>query len=478
MSLHDIIEERVLEKIKPGKDEYEEIFEKYNYVKQVIESILMKHGVNAEVTLQGSIAHDTWLSGDRDIDVFVLYPKTWSVDKLRSYGFKILLEAAEEIGNYDIRYAEHPYVRIYVDNLAFDVVPGFKIESSDEIRTAVDRTPLHTEYLNRKLNNYLRDQVRLLKKFMKNIGVYGAEIKTKGFSGYAVELLVVVYGSFRNVLREAARWRHPVYINTLDDKELFKRVIRVLKRKYADSVIYMPDPIDPERNVTAAVSLRSLALFSIAAKCYLENPGIEYFFSEDINYYLSKNIDKLLKNRCIILLSIKTDEKLPPETIWGEILRIGDRGYKILEINDFRPIYWSAWTNERDTGYILYEAETCRKDIPKLYQGPEYWFRERVFGFIRKHVLRNSIGPWIDQHGSLKALGIRKYRDIVELLMDKRREYIVTPHFKDKEPSIRIIKSKKDLEIYRQNHELYKWLLQSIIRRRKWMEKCIGENTS
>jgi tRNA adenylyltransferase (EC 2.7.7.25) len=50
------------------------------------------------------------------------------------------------------------------------------------------------------LHREQKDEVRLLKKFMKGIGVYGAEIKVKGFSGYVAELLVYFYDSFRNVL--------------------------------------------------------------------------------------------------------------------------------------------------------------------------------------------------------------------------------------------------------------------------------------
>jgi tRNA nucleotidyltransferase (CCA-adding enzyme) len=63
--------------------------------------------------------------------------------------------------------------------------------------SATDRTPF-IHYVKKRLGKTLQDDVRLLKKFMQGIKVYGAEIKTGGFSGYLCELLILHYGSFAN----------------------------------------------------------------------------------------------------------------------------------------------------------------------------------------------------------------------------------------------------------------------------------------
>jgi tRNA nucleotidyltransferase (CCA-adding enzyme) len=47
-------------------------------------------------------------------------------------------------------------------------------------------------------------EVRLLKKFMKGTGVYGAEIKIGGFSGYLCELLILKYRSFAQTIEAFA----------------------------------------------------------------------------------------------------------------------------------------------------------------------------------------------------------------------------------------------------------------------------------
>ena len=53
----------------------------------------------------------------------------------------------------------------------------------------------------------LRDEVRVLKKFMKGIDTYGAEIKVGGFSGMLCETLILNYGSFEDTIKSASDWK-------------------------------------------------------------------------------------------------------------------------------------------------------------------------------------------------------------------------------------------------------------------------------
>lgn len=468
-NIYDKIENYVLEKIKPKKEEYEKLLTAFNIIKNRIEEVLKENRVEAKITLQGSIAHDTWLSGDHDLDIFVLFPLDWSIETLRDTGFKLLLKAAQKIGKYEIRYAEHPYIKVYIGEVEADLVPGYDVSSHEDVRTAVDRTPLHTRYVNSKLNDYMRDQVRLLKKFLKNLGIYGAEIKTKGFSGYVAELLIIMYGSFRNLLREASKWKHPVYINTLGNREKFRYIIKIFKKKYPDAVMYLPDPVDPLRNAAASVSLKSLATFVVASKCYLRNPDTVFFFDEQI--YDLETITKSLDHRCLLIVELPLTEKLPPDILWGELLRIGDRGAKVLINNDFNVIYWDVWSDEEKKCYILYELDCCEKKTPRLYEGPEYWAGDRVLRFIAKHVERGSIGPWFDLNGRLDSLGKRKYDSAQKLLVERSWEYIVTPHFKGLVSRVYVV-TKELLEEMWRSGGISKWLVKSILRRPKWMEKC------
>ncbi|MBS7613865.1 hypothetical protein KEJ48_06465, partial [Candidatus Bathyarchaeota archaeon] len=48
-------------------------------------------------------------------------------------------------------------------------------------------------------------------KFAKGIGVYGADIKTGGFSGYLCELLIVSYGDFIKTVESASKLHRSIY---------------------------------------------------------------------------------------------------------------------------------------------------------------------------------------------------------------------------------------------------------------------------
>jgi len=474
MSIYDGLDDlldRVLESIRPKKQEYLFIERVYSRIKNVLEEVLREHGVEAEVSLQGSTAKDTWLSGEYDLDVFVLFPSSWSRRDIDEKGFKLLVEAGKRIGEYSVRYAEHPYVRVFVEGVEADIVPAIKIESASRAKTAVDRTPFHTRYIIENLTREQRDHVRLLKKFMKTIGVYGAEVKVRGFSGYMVELLILAYKDFIGVLENASRWKIPVYVNTLGvDKKEFREVIRVLKKRYPDSILYAPDPVDPYRNAGAAVSRRSLAIFSIAAKCFLKNPSIDFFFTRRPSREDYREAFREASERCIVLLILPVLYNIPPEALWGELGRIADRLEKIARVFDFKPIYHSIWSDEERLAVIGVEFE-CTLSKYKCREGPPYDAGLRVDSFIEKHYRDSPSGPWVDENGFLKAVVYRRYRFVEEMLRDRAREYLVAPHFRSIEP---VILYGGAVDSIRDNSGgLMEWFVDFVLRKPVWMRNCI-----
>ncbi|ADV64892.1 CCA tRNA nucleotidyltransferase [Desulfurococcus mucosus] len=461
------VEDAVLKLIKPSKEEYLHVLGVYETIAGTLKKVLSEHGVEAEVTLQGSIAHDTWLSGDRDMDIFVLYPESWSIEELKTKGFKLIVEAAGRLGGYELRYAEHPYVRVRVSDVEADIVPAFNISDPARVRTAVDRTPFHTRFVREKLTPEMRDQARLLKKFMKGINVYGAEVKTKGFSGYAVELLIAKYGSLRRVLEEASQWNPPVYIDTLGvDKGFWKE----FRRKYPDSVVYMPDPVDPMRNVTANVSLKSLSTLTLASRCYMANPS-PVFYGLGSRQPQPEELAGRLAGRCIVLVEYVLNEKLPPDVVWGELNRVRDALVKLLHNMGFHVIDSSPWSDEDKYSAILVELEACNLPVYRHYTGPATRFGERALSFISKH-LASGVGLWIDERGLLNALAPRKYTDVTQLLVERAWEYSVAPHFKGRRPSIRILDSDTVRELAGKG--ALTWVSEFVLKTPSWMEKCIS----
>jgi tRNA nucleotidyltransferase (CCA-adding enzyme) len=159
-------------------------------------------GVAAVVRLEGSAAKDTWLKDDLDIDIFIQLPTTVPRRSLGEIALKIARKATAGAKQIE-RFAEHPYLEAFIDEIRVNIVPCYEIAYGEWL-SATDRTPYHTDYINKRMSSEQKGDVRLLKKFMKGIEVYGAEIKVGGFSGYLCELMVLACGSFNGVLETLA----------------------------------------------------------------------------------------------------------------------------------------------------------------------------------------------------------------------------------------------------------------------------------
>ena len=375
------LEEEVLSKIKPSKEDEEVLMKKAQLILERLRDL------NPEI--EGSFRKGTWLKGDTDIDIFVFYPKTVGKEYLKEKALKDIIERVKDL-NYKIAYAEHPYLMVFIDNTEIDIVPALKLESGEEAITAADRTPFHTQYVLSHLDERGKDEVRLLKRFMKGIGVYGAEIKVRGFSGYVAELLIIKYGSFRGVLGSAAKWRPPVKVELVKPKKEFQEPLII------------PDPVDPRRNAASAVSLKNLATFSLAARMYLKRPSIEFFFP-------SKPERQKIKGD-VLIINIKIEESVPEDIIWGQVWRnveklktlIAQAGYKLIDI--------SAWGNEQE---VTIGVQVESKEIGDYYlsQGPYFYLEKNVEEFINKNE-----NIWIGEDGRLYAIKSRKEKieDIVK----------------------------------------------------------------
>jgi len=384
------LEEEVLSKIKPSKEDEEKLMEKAQVVLERFKDL------NAEI--EGSFRKGTWLKGDTDIDVFVFYPKSVGKDYLKEKALKEMIERVKDL-EYKIAYAEHPYLMVFVDKVEIDVVPALKIESGEEAITAADRTPFHTKYVLSHLDERGKDEVRLLKRFLKGIGVYGAEIKVRGFSGYIAELLVIKYGSFRGVLENASKWKPPVKVELVKAKKEF------------DEPLIIPDPVDPRRNAASAVSMKSLATFSLASRMYLKKPSIEFFFP-------SKPERQKIKGD-VLIINIRIEEKVPEDIVWGQVWRNVEKLKTLITKAGYRLMDISAWGDEKE---ITIGVQLESKEIGDYYlsQGPYFYLEKNVEGFIDKNE-----NIWIGEDGRLYAIKSRKEKieDIVKKNLTFKRKF-------------------------------------------------------
>ena len=209
--------DQILNKIRPSPEEIEAVNETTEKVLKCINELCEEEGIDVQANAVGSVAKKTWISGKSDIDIFISFPIDTDMDYLKEKGLEIAFKTNDALdGKANQHYASHPYLTCDIDGFEVDIVPCYRIEEGDSIISAVDRTILHTKYIQRNLTEPQQDEVLLLKRFMDAVGTYGSEFKTGGFAGYLCELLILKYGTFENTIRAAQNWKRRTLIDIED----------------------------------------------------------------------------------------------------------------------------------------------------------------------------------------------------------------------------------------------------------------------
>jgi len=241
---------------------------------------LNKNLRGAEAIIGGSVAKGTWLKGEHDVDIFVLFYKDGSLSDLLEDALKKSFKDIERIkGSRD-------YFQVRVYGLNFEIVPVLRIKHSKDAKNITDVSPMHVDWVKKHIGK-LDNDVRLLKRFCKAQGVYGAESYIKGFSGYVTEILIIYYKGFKNLMKNAVNWKSGIVIDVEGHKT------KIEKSKLSPLVVI--DPVDNKRNAAAALSQEKFKRFISACKGYLTNPGKDFFEIKNITIKDLKDKDIVLK---------------------------------------------------------------------------------------------------------------------------------------------------------------------------------------
>ena len=361
------IEEEVLARIKPSRDDDEAIKATVLELVEKVKAPDTAREVDFEHYLVGSIAKGPHLT-DPDIDLFLLFDPSVPREKLEVYGVSIGCEA---IGGRE-HYAEHPYIRGEFNGLKIDIVPAYKITDPEQKMTAVDRTPFHTEYVKAHLAEEKHDDVRLLKRFMKGIGTYGAEARVEGFSGYLCEILIIKFGSFREVLGTAKDWGKGEAISIENSSET-----------RFDSPLVFIDPVDRNRNVASAVSLDSLATFIFAAGTYLDSPRPEFFFPNELPALGPEEIKNKLAHRGGMLALTLPKPDIIDDILYTHIRKFQRNLGQLLESKDFVTIASRSGIFDGKI-VLIFELKHFELPLSSHHRGPPIWISDNSGHFLSK----------------------------------------------------------------------------------------------
>ena len=364
-------------------------------------SVINENGVDAEAVLGGSYAKDTWLKGECDIDLFIKFLPDLKMDEFKQIGMDL---AKEILKGYEtlVRYAEHPYLEGFVDGVRVNIVPCFNVKPRNWI-SAADRSPYHTEFIKAHLREELKSEVRLLKKFIKARGVYGAEVKTRGFSGYVCEVLILRYGSFINTLEAFSDLNRGAVIS-------LGEVPADVKLRFQSPIIIL-DPVDSERNLGAAISEESLAALISSARSFLQNPSLKYF-----ERYEGKSYTSLLEPMAdYLLLLLFTHERRSPDILWGQLHKTAEAIERQMKVRGFVVLkVFEASSEEYESAILLLlELQTLPKYLLKI--GPDVYRKADALRFVQKNLDRSAL-MWFSKDGRIMSLQERTERSAADVL--------------------------------------------------------------
>jgi len=396
-----------LRMVKPTKSEIAEQKEVIDYLKKSIEEMGKKTGYKfLFIEEEGSTGiKQTQLKGASDIDIFVALspndyksilklPKKKMKEKLHKE-FEMIVEkwfkpAAIDAGCTDIKitFAEHPYLSAKIKGFDVDILAGFWLEPQELLKrgpiTAVDRTPHHTRFVHKNLSTEQRDEVRLLKAFLKACHVYGDKcaIGRSGFTGFSVELLIFFYKTFENTLMNFKNLpQHPIDFFGRERQELRKHP------KFGKDFLIIVDPTDPNRNVAASIDKRAYLYVNHVSQNFLADPSIDYFIEKPIEPLSLGEKEKYKEH--LVIVEFENTKNLHYVILRDKLYKLASQIAFLLEKEE---------TGEERFGKTIYEVYFeepiyaigfyCMKRELKPYflrRGPPSNMTNRVKDFLKKH---------------------------------------------------------------------------------------------
>jgi len=380
MEMEKVIKE-VLKRIRPNDEERTFVNGLMEELEELAEERIEELGLDVRPYFVGSLAKDTYLAGDHDVDLFLAFPLETPLDELREKGLELGKAIAERLDSYEIAYAEHPYVRARYRGVSVDLVPCYDVRSWRDVKTAVDRSILHTRWVNENINGR-NDEVRLLKRFLKGINAYGSEIYVRGFSGYLAEILVIKYGSFLDVLGKADFILKQKIIDPADwlrkEPEIALRTVR--RETEEDRPLIVIDPVDPRRNVSANLSWEKYGRFYFKAMEFLERPSVEFFFPPEKPN--GSYLDELRKRGTALVTLLIEAQDMVDDILLPQLERSARGFEKALGREGFRVLGWNV--GRKGKAFIMLELDRDTREKVKIKPGPEF-FTERGRNFYRKN---------------------------------------------------------------------------------------------
>jgi len=355
---------KVLKEIKPSSIEEREVKKAVSAFKKKINKDLLKE--KAGFVLGGSIAKGTWLRGNHDIDVFIQFKN----DENISLRLEKLLN--KNFPNTEKVHGSRDYYHVSFSGFIFEVVPVVKIKTVYEAKNVTDCSVFHIKWVAKNSSLKLKDDIRLVKQFLKANGVYGAETHIAGFSGYVSEILTIYFGGFEKFVSGISKLPSGVVIDITKHK-------RNLDRNKLSPIILI-DPVQGDRNAAAALSSEKFDKLKKVCVDYLKNPSAEFFEIKRQNLHkINKKFEFVLE---IEPLSGKKD------VVGTKVLKVFEFIQEQLNVNGFGFLE-GDWEFDAAKSYIWFNVKNKEIERQYIHMGPPISAGEFAESFREKYKGKN-----------------------------------------------------------------------------------------
>lgn len=359
------------------KEESGRIAEETKKIVALLKKEVIKSGTGAEIFVGGSFAKGTLIKSDfYDVDIFARFG--WKYENISEILDKIAKNVAKKSKlKLEKIHGSRDYFRIISKNIIFEIVPVTKIKKPREARNVTDLSYFHVNYVRRNLKKNLKKEVIFAKQFCKAQKIYGAESYVNGFSGYALECLIIYYKSFEKMLRELAKVKERLVIDPEKSYKNKSDILFEMNESKLNGPIVLVDPTWKERNVLAALSWETFRKFQEAARNFLKKPSKSFF---EIKKFDANEFKKKAGKGEFVLIRIETGKQ--PGDIAGTKLRKFSN-YILRELSRYFKINSSEFDYTGEQTANLYIAAKPKKEIIKI--GPPSDFTKHAKEFKKQN---------------------------------------------------------------------------------------------
>ena len=226
------------------------------------------------------------------------------------------------------------------------------------------------------------EEVRLAKAFAYSSNSYGAESYINGFSGYALELIIVYYKKFSAFITAMSKLENNNEKIIIDIQKNYRNrneILLNLNASKLQSPVILIDPTFPSRNALAALSNETFKKFQEHCRNFIRKPSPEFFKTKSIDFYKKKDNSK--KNKLEYVEMEITTDRQEGDIAGSKLIKF----FKHLscEIKPYFEIKESGFEyGNKNTARVFFSVKR-KKEI--LFDGPSIFMKDRVKNFKKVH---------------------------------------------------------------------------------------------